>query len=381
MEQNNYEFVATCMFGLERLVGEDIDALGYERTETIDGRVTFRAPIEAVAFGNVFFRYAERLLIKVGSFTANTFDELFEGTKKLDWSEWIDRDDMFPVKGHSIHSKLFSVSDCQSIVKKAIVECLKEEYSLSVFPETGIKYQIEFLILNDVVTMMIDTSGTGLHKRGYRTQANLAPLKETLASALVNFSRPRDGVMIMDPMCGSGTIVIEAAMMAAGMAPGRNRTFEAENYPQIPASAWAQAREKARDGEHIPGMELVGYDIDPASVRIANENASRAGVDKFVKFAVRDILDTRAPSPETRGTVIMNPPYGERMGEIGEIHTLFGKVHDVFEREIPNWQMYIISSDAQFEQFFRRKADKVRKLYNGMIKCDLYQYFRRRDQR
>ena len=216
-----YELVATCMFGLERLLGEEIDALGYERVETIDGRVTFRAPIEGVAYSNIFFRYAERVLIKVGSFRATTFEELFQGTKSLDWSEWIDRCDAFPVKGHSIRSKLFSVSDCQSIVKKAIVENLKEEYGISYFEETDIKYQIEFLILNDNVTMMIDTSGDGLHKRGYRTQANLAPLKETLAAAIVNLSRPRENVMICDPMCGSGTILIEAAMMCAGFEIGR----------------------------------------------------------------------------------------------------------------------------------------------------------------
>jgi len=366
------------MFGLEKLVGEDIDALGYERTGTIDGRVSFKAPLEAAAYGNVFFRYAERLLIKVGSFRATTFDELFEGTKKLDWSEWIDRNDAFPVKGHSIHSKLFSVSDCQSIVKKAVVNNLGEEYSISFFEETGIKYQVEFLILNDEVTMMIDTSGTGLHKRGYRTQANLAPLKETLSAALVSLSRPRDGVMILDPMCGSGTIAIEAAMLAAGMAPGAMRTFAAEDYPQIPARAWADAREKARSGVHKPGMEIEGWDIDAAAVEIAKANAIRAGVENYVRFGVRNVLDTKKPTPETRGTIIMNPPYGERMGELSQIHALLREMHTVFEREIPSWQIYIISSDIQFEYYFGRKADKARKLYNGMIKCYLYQYYKKR---
>lgn len=377
MEKSMYELVATCMFGLEKFLGEEIDALGYERVETIDGRVTFRAPIEGVAYSNIFFHYAERVLIKVGSFRATTFEELFQGTKALDWSEWIDRFDAFPVKGHSIRSKLFSVSDCQSIVKKAIVENLKEEYEINYFEETDIKYQIEFLILNDNVTMMIDTSGDGLHKRGYRTQANLAPLKETLAAAIVNLSRPRENVIICDPMCGSGTLLIEAAMMCAGFAPGRNRRFVAEQYPQIPESAWTEARAKAKSMETEPKMQIIGYDVDPNTVAIAKENAKRAGVENFVKFYVRDARDFKNPVEGARGTIIMNPPYGERMGEKREVQMLIKEVGKTFQREIPNWQKYILSSDEEFEKFFGRKADKARKLYNGMLKCYLYQYFKK----
>ena len=226
--KDNVEFVATCMFGLEKLVAEDIEALGYERTETIDGRVTFRAPLDAAARCNIFFRYAERVLIKVGSFTARSFEELFQGTKSLKWSDMISSRDAFPVKGHSIRSTLFSVSDCQSIVKKAIVTQLSQVYGISIFPETGVKYQIEFFIINDVVTMMVDTSGAGLHKRGYRPRANLAPLRETLAAAMVRISRPRAGVMLLDLICGSGTIAIEAAMETCGIAPGSGRDFAAE---------------------------------------------------------------------------------------------------------------------------------------------------------
>lgn len=376
--KDNVEFVATCMFGLEKLVAEDIEALGYERTETIDGRVTFRAPLDAAARCNIFFRYAERVLIKVGSFTARSFEELFQGTKSLKWSDMISSRDAFPVKGHSIRSTLFSVSDCQSIVKKAIVTQLSQVYGISIFPETGVKYQIEFFIINDVVTMMVDTSGAGLHKRGYRPRANLAPLRETLAAAMVRISRPRAGVMLLDPMCGSGTIAIEAAMETCGIAPGSGRDFAAESYPFISPGAWSDAREEAKANVRLPLHETEGSDIDPEAVEIAKENAKRAGVDKYVRFSVRDVLDYKKPSPDTRGTVVMNPPYGERMGDIESVHALLGKMHEVFEREIPAWQLYILSSDIEFERWFRRRADKSRRLYNGMIRCSLYQYFKKR---
>ena len=256
-----FQLVATCLFGLEHLLGEEISALGYERISTIDGRVTFAGDPEAVALSNIFLRYAERVYIKIGSFRAETFEELFEGTRSLPWHEFIGRDDAFPVKGHSIRSKLFSIPDCQSIIKKATVRAMQEKYGISVFPETGVKYQIEFFILNDEVTLMIDTSGIPIHKRGYRREANAAPIRETLAAAIAATSRPRENVLFWDPMCGSGTIAIEAAMQMRNIAPGVNRSFAAEAFPFIPAPLWKDAREEARAGVVDTSFEVYASDI------------------------------------------------------------------------------------------------------------------------
>ncbi|MBR5817784.1 MAG: class I SAM-dependent RNA methyltransferase, partial [Clostridia bacterium] len=240
------ELVATCLFGLEKLLGEEIEELGYEKISTIDGRVTFIADEEGVALSNVFLRFAERIYIKVGSFRAETFDELFEGTRGLPWADFIGANDAFPVKGHSIKSALFSIPDCQSIIKKAVVRSMSERYGLLRFAETGVKYQIEFFILNNEATLMIDTSGTPLHKRGYRKEHNRAPIRETLAAAIAKISRPRENVLFWDPMCGSGTIAIEAAMIMKKIAPGMNREFAAEEFSFIPSKIWKDAREEAR---------------------------------------------------------------------------------------------------------------------------------------
>ena len=374
------ELVATCLFGLERLAGEDIDALGYKRLDTIDGRITFCVPdenaAECIAECNINFRYAERLYIKLGEFNAYSFEDLYQGTKSLRWEELVGKDDEFPVKGHSIKSKLYSVPDCQRIVKKAVVDRLSSAYGIKQFPESGIKYQIEFFILKDKAILMIDTSGEGLHKRGYRMQGNSAPLRETLAAAMVKLSRPRENVIIVDPMCGSGTIAIEAALLVTNTAPGINRSFASESFPLVPKRAWDKAREKARASVTLPYTEVYGYDVDKKSIDTAKKNASLAGVSGVVRLHTRDIKDFTSPAEGARGTVITNPPYGERLGDINSARELLGIMGKVFEQEIPKWQLYIISSDEQLERFFGRRSDKTRKLYNGMIKCSLYQYFR-----
>ena len=368
--------VATCLFGLEGILGEEIDKLGYKRIETIDGRVTFEAPLEAIAVCNIRLRTAERLLIKLGSFRAYTFDDLFEGTKKLNWSDYIGKNDAFPVKGHSIRSKLFSIPDCQKIIKKAVVNSLSAKYNIRIFPETGVKYQIEFFILNDVATLMIDTSGAGLHKRGYRALSGMAPIRETLASTMVKLSRMRDNVIICDPLCGSGTIAIEAAMQACNIAPGIKRAFSAEDFPILDKSVWKNERERAISEITEPLTKIFGSDIDPEAVELARNNARKAGVSHCVEFKVADAREFVSPIEGARGTIITNPPYGERLGELSEARELYKALGRHFEKNIPSWQMYIITSDELFERYFGRRSDKKRVLYNGMIKCNFYQFFK-----
>ena len=368
------QLVATCLFGLEHLLGEEIDALGYERISTIDGRVTFLGDEEAVALSNVFLRYAERVFIKLGSFRAESFDELFEGTRALNWPDFIGVNDAFPVKGHSIKSKLTSIPDCQKIVKKAAVRSMSERYGISVFPETGVKYQIEFFILGDVATLMIDTSGVALHKRGYRRESNAAPIRETLAAAIAATSRPREDVLLWDPMCGSGTIAIEAAMLMKNIAPGAKRSFAAEKFPFIPKKMWDNAREEANDGIRVTKFEAFASDIDPECVALTEKNARLAGVSEIVVPTVADCRKIRADG--RRGTIVTNPPYGERLGTLAEVEKLYREIGEHF-RSLSPWQVYIITSHPSFERFYGRRADKVRKLYNGMIPCYLYQYFKR----
>lgn len=368
------QLVATCLFGLEHLLGEEIDALGYERISTIDGRVTFEGDEEAVALSNIFLRYAERVFIKLGSFKAESFEELFEGTKALPWPDFIRRDDAFPVKGHSIKSKLFSIPDCQSIVKKAVVKSMSERYGISIFEETGAKYQIEFFILNNDATLMIDTSGTALHKRGYRKDALGAPIRETLAAAIAATARPRENVLLWDPMCGSGTIAIEAAMMMKGIAPGRNRSFAAENFAFIPKKIWTSAREEAFDLEHTTDFEAFASDIDSSAVALAEKNVKLAGVSDVVKVFRQDARKISADG--RRGTIVTNPPYGERLGSLKEAEQLYRDI-GVHFRSLAPWQVYVITSHQGFERLYGKKADKVRKLYNGMLPCYLYQYFKK----
>ena len=367
------QLVATCLFGLEHLLGEEIDALGYERINTIDGRVTFLGDEEAVALSNVFLRYAERVLIKVGSFEATTFTELFDGTYNLPWEEFIGKLDAFPVKGHSIRSDLHSIPDCQAIIKKAIVKKLSSVYGLQIFPEERVKYQIEFFILNNEACLMIDTSGTPLHKRGYRKDSNGAPIRETLAAAIAKTSRPREEVLFWDPMCGSGTIAIEAAMLMRNIAPGKSRGFAAESFPFIKASHWKNAREEAVENEVDTKFEVFASDIDPACVALTEKNARLAGVNDVIKAFRMNALDISAPG--RRATIVTNPPYGERLMELSEAEALYRKMGKHFKTLEP-WQAYIITSHKGFENLYGRRADKVRKLYNGMLPCYLYQFFK-----
>ncbi len=371
------QLVATCLFGLEHLLGEEIDALGYERINTIDGRVTFAADEEGIALSNVFLRYAERIYIKLGSFHAETFDELFEGTRALPFAEFIGKNDEFPVTGHAIKSKLFSIPDCQAIVKKAAVTAMSEVYGISRFPEDGVKCRIEFFILNDEATVMIDTSGVPLHKRGYRKEANGAPIRETLAAAIAATSRPREDVLFWDPMCGSGTIAIEAAMMMRGIAPGVNRSFAAEKFGFIKPHVFRDAREEAREGEHASDFQVYASDIDAECVALTIKNATNARVADTVKAFRRD---ARAISSDgRRGTIVTNPPYGERLGTREGVEKLYREIGEKF-RSLAPWQVYVITSHDGFERFYGKRADKVRKLYNGMIPCYLYQFFKNYDK-
>ena len=367
------QLVATCLFGLEHLLGEEIEALGYERISTIDGRVTFLGDEQAVALSNIFLRYAERVFIKVGSFRAETFDQLFEGTKALPWPDFIGKNDMFPVKGHSIKSKLFSIPDCQAIVKRAVVASMSERYGIKLFAEDGVKYQIEFFILNDECTLMIDTSGVALHKRGYRRESNAAPIRETLACAIAATSRPRENVLLWDPMCGSGTIAIEAAMLMKNIAPGKNRHFAAEEFPFIGKDIWRDAREEAIEGEVENDFQVFASDIDPECVTLTEKNAKKAGVASAIKIFRMDARKISAPG--RRATIVTNPPYGERMGSERQVEALYREIGEHF-RSLSPWQVYIITSHPAFERFYGKKADKVRKLYNGMLPCYLYQYFK-----
>ena len=368
------KLVATCLFGLEKLLGEEIDDLGCKRVETIDGRIYFEGDENSLADANIRLRFAERVFIDMGSFSAESFEELFEGTKALPWERFIGKNDAFPVKGHAIKSKLFSIPDCQSIVKKAIVSRLSDKYGIKWFSEEGTKYQVEFFILKDRATLMIDTTGAPLHKRGYRPDSGAAPLRETLAAAIAATSRPREEVLLWDPFCGSGTIAIEAAMMMRNIAPGLKRSFAAESFSQIAPTVWSEAREWARaDIIKDCGFEAWGSDIDGEVLAIAKQSAKRAGVADSVKFFEADALTIK--KPDRRGTIVCNPPYGERLmtpAEVERLYRAMGKVFSTFEP----WQIYVLTSCENFQSFYGKRADKVRKLYNGMIPCNLYQYFR-----
>ena len=373
------ELIATCLFGLEKLLGEEIDKLGYKRLDTMDGRVTFEGDSRAVARANINLRCAERIFIKVGSFEARTFDQLFEGTKALPWENYIGRLDAFPVKGHSIKSALFSIPDCQSIVKKAIVNRLGEKYHISYFDETEVKYQIEFFIFKDVATLMIDTTGTALHKRGYRPAAGAAPLRETLGAAIAYTARPREDILFWDPFCGSGTIAIEAAMILANIAPGAGRSFAAEKFPVTPSALWKDARIEAEDKVvRDPKFEVYASDIDREVLEYAKANADRAGVLSNMKIFEQDAR--KIEKLDCRGTIVCNPPYGERMMTERQVESLYREIGKTFSRLSP-WQIYVLTSHEGFERFYGRRADKKRKLYNGMIPCNLYQFFKPFDKK
>ena len=366
--------VATCMFGLEKLLGEEIDALGLTRLDTMDGRVTFEGTEADIPRANINLRCAERVFVHLGAFPARSFAELFDGTKSLPWEDWVGRADAFPVKGHSIKSGLTSVPDCQSIVKKAIVERLREKYGISWFEETGVKYQIEFFIFKDVAHLMIDTSGVALHKRGYRPEAGAAPLRETLAAALVYTARPREDILFWDPFCGSGTIAIEAAMLVSGRAPGLGRSFAGEEFANIPKALWEDARAEAQGKIRTDcKFEVYASDIDEDILDITYENALRAGVEEYLNIFQADARKIK--KEDRKGTVVCNPPYGERMGEREEIEKLYQQLGGSFKALYP-WQIYVLTSSDRFDRLYGQRADKVKKLYNGMLPCYLYEYFK-----
>lgn len=371
------QLVATCLFGLEHLLGEEIDALGYKRLSTIDGRVIFEADETAVARANLWLRTAERVFILVGSFRAASFTELFDGTAALPWEEIIPKNGAFPVKGHSVKSALFSIPDCQKIIKKAVATRLAGVYHISHLPETAENYPVEFFILKDEASLMIDTSGTALHKRGYRPQSLAAPLRETLAAAMVKLSRPREEVLLHDPFCGSATIPIEAAMMMTNTAPGLHRRFAAEDFAFLPQTVWTSAREEAMASQnHDVPFEAHASDIDPEAVKTAKLCAKNAGVEKHLRIYRADALSITTGG--RRGTIVCNPPYGERLGTVREAESLYRQMGRHFA-SLDAWQIYVLTSHESFERLYGRKADKVRKLYNGMLPCYFYQFFKKQN--
>jgi len=369
-----YTYLIPCLLGLEGLIAAELRDMGAEDVRAENGRVLFLGDLSMMARANIRSRFAERVQIVVGMFHAQSFEELFQGTKALPWEAWLGRRDAFPVKGYSLNSTLFSVSDCQAIIKKAMVERLKTIYNQDWFDETGAVHQIQFSIMKDQVTLVLDTSGAGLHKRGYRLQAGGAPLKETLAAALCDISKLRPYHTLYDPMCGSGTILIEGALMARNIAPGLRRSFAAELWEQIPREIWQKERELAEGlVSAAPQFRAIGYDNDPEMIALANENARRAGVSDYVRFVAADLDDFTHPSE--RGTLITNPPYGERLLDMQQAEKLTRRMGELFKRR-KGWSYTILSSCETFEQSFGRKADARRKLYNGMLKCQAFMYFR-----
>ncbi|MBR6939948.1 MAG: class I SAM-dependent RNA methyltransferase [Clostridia bacterium] len=367
-------FVVPCLLGMESLIANELRQMEAENVTAENGRVLFSGDEHILARANICSRYAERVQILVGAFGAKTFEELFQGTKALPWEEWIGNTDAFPVKGYSINSALFSTRDCQAIIKKAVVERLKEKYRTEWFEETGPVHQIQFAFNKDIVSLLIDTSGAGLHKRGYRLDANGAPIKETLAAALCNISYLKPYHKLYDPLCGSGTILIEGALMARNIAPGINRNFSAERFDVIDRKVWDEERERARSLEReCHDFAAFGSDIDASSIETAKINAQRAGVADLIDFRVADVRNFKAETE--RGTLICNPPYGERMLDIEQCEMLYKEMGRVFERK-HGWSYSVICPDEEFETAFGRKADKRRKLYNGMIKCQVYMYFK-----
>lgn len=371
---NRIELIAPCHFGLEAVLKREVQDLGYEIACVEDGRVSFYGDAKAICRANIFLRTAERVLLKVGQFKAVTFDELFEKTKALPWENYIPKDGKFWVtKAASVKSKLFSPSDIQSIMKKAMVRRLQEKYKVEWFKEEGGSYPVRVFLMKDMVTVGIDTTGTSLHKRGYREVAGQAPITETLAAALILLTPWNKDRILVDPFCGSGTFPIEAAMIAANIAPGMNRSFTAEEWTDsVPKKLWYDAVNEANDRiDDTVEVDIQGYDADPDVVKIARRNAQEAGVDHMIHFQERDVKDLR--HPKKYGFIITNPPYGERLEDKKDLPALYKAFGDSF-KALDSWSAYMITSYEEAERYFGRKADKNRKLYNGMIKTYFYQF-------
>ena len=365
------QMIAPCLFGLEGIAGEELRRLNMENVRVEDRRVLFTGDEVALARANVCLRTGERIMIVLAQFEAKSFEELFQGVYAAALENFIPRDGQFPVKGHCLNSQLMSVSDCQAIIKKAASKRLGEKYGIAWLPETGVKYQLHFTILNDQVTLSLDTSGQGLHKRGYRAIGNDAPLHETLAAGMIQLTRYRGREFLWDPFCGSGTIPIEAALIAKNRAPGLHRHFAAEEYSWLDKTIWQQAKDEARDKEFNGKYQIMGSDSDPACVSLSFANAKKAGVSDCVDF--RDGDATKMDLPAQSGIIICNPPYGERMMEQQSAQRLYSALgrHLKFANE---WKKFVITSEPEFEHWFGRRADKKRKFYNGKIKCDYYMF-------
>ena len=369
-----YELVVPCHFGLEAVTKREIYDLGYEIVRVEDGRITFEGDEEAICRANIFLRTAERVLLQVGRFHATTFDELFEGIKALPWENYIPKDGKFWVtKASSIKSKLFSPSDIQSIAKKAMVERLKQYYDVNWFEETGASYPVRIFLLKDEVMVTLDTSGDSLHKRGYRLLTSKAPLTETLAAALIMLTPWHKDRILVDPFCGSGTFPIEAAMIAANIAPGMNRSFTAENWTNlIPKQLWYDTVEEAQDMIDTDiETDIQGYDLDGDVVKAARENARRAGVEQLIHFQQRPVAELH--HPKKYGFIITNPPYGERLEDKADLPELYTQIGEVYNA-LDSWSLYMITSYEEAERYIGRKADKNRKIYNGMLKTYFYQF-------
>lgn len=368
------QLVAPCHFGMEAVLKREIYDLGYEITKVEDGRVTFEGDEEAICRSNIFLRMAERVMVQIGRFHATTFDELYENMKALPWEKWIPQDGKFWVKkASSVKSKLFSASDIQSICKKAMVDRLKMTYHTDWFEEDGASFPVRVFLLKDEVTVALDTTGEPLHKRGYRTWTSKAPISETLAAALIMLTPWRADRILVDPFCGSGTFLIEAAMMAANMAPGMNRSFTAEAWTHvIPKQLWYDTVEEAQEMVDLDvETDLQGYDLDPDMIKIARANAKQAGVEKLIHFQQRDVADLK--HSKKYGFIITNPPYGERLEEKKDLPALYTTIGEVY-RNLDAWSLYMITSYEEAERYIGRKADKNRKLYNGMIRTYFYQF-------
>jgi putative N6-adenine-specific DNA methylase len=366
------DLIATAAFGLESEVAYELRKLGYEDQQVEGGRITFRADVQAIARTNLWLRTADRVQLRMGEFPARTFDELYDQVRALPWADILPVDAEFPVDGKSVKSQLSSVPAVQGVVKKAIVDALAERYNRKVLPETGARYRCQVALLKDVATLTIDTTGDGLHKRGYRPIVAPAPLKETLAAGLILVSRWHPDRPFADPLCGSGTIPLEAAMIGLNRAPGRYRTFDSERWPLVPPEVWQEARQEAddllvRDRQ----LQIVGSDISPEAIKLARFHAEQAGLSEHVRFEVKPVKDFKAEGEY--GFIITNPPYGERLGEEKEVEQLYREMGEAFAKA-PTWSAFVLTSFERFEHFYGKPAGKKRKLYNGRIRCDLYQY-------
>ena len=375
MDSSLFRYCVPCLFGLEGLVADELRRMDLPEVRAEDGRVFFSGTLADCVKANISLRCGERVLLQLGSFPAPTFDALFEGVRAIPWGSLLPKDASFPVTGYCLNSALFSVPDCQRIVKKAVVESMKTRWKLEQFPETGAEYKIRFSIRKDLADLFLDTSGTPLHKRGYRPAHTEAALRETLAAAMVKLARYRGKGDFCDPFCGSGTIAIEAALAALNRAPGLYRSFAAENWAFFDPALWRQARADALVAEYTGDYHITASDIDPRAIQIAQENAVRAGVEHIIDFRVADAASFSQKTE--RGVIVTNPPYGERLLDVQQAEELYRRFGAALSRPgNEGWSLYLLSSDADLEHCYGKPADKKRKLYNGMIKCDLYMYYK-----